>query len=117
MPESDWLAICSVGDIPYDTGKYVEVGNRALAVFRGRDGDDVRVMDDACPHAGAPLSAGHVDDSGVISGGTPRGDGCVVCALHGWAFRLRDGRCPDNDAIGVRVYESRVVDGVVQVKL
>jgi NAD(P)H-dependent nitrite reductase small subunit len=95
--------VCAVHDLPCGTGRYVELGNRALAVFRV--GDEVRVIDDACPHAGAPLSAGHVDD------------GCVVCSLHGWAFRLRDGRCPDNEGIGVRVYESRVVDGVVQARL
>lgn len=98
-----WSHVCDWADVAPGSGRYVEVGNRAVAVFRV--GDDVVVMDDACPHAGAPLSAGRIED------------GCVLCALHGWAFSLRDGRCPDNPAIAVRVYESRVVDGVIEARL
>lgn len=104
MSDHDCVAVCNLADIPQGASRYVEVGNRALAVFRDGEGEVV-VMDDACPHAGAPLSAGYVEE------------GCVHCVLHGWAFRLSDGRCPDNDAIGVRTYPSKVVDGVVYARL
>lgn len=101
----EWTRLIPLNQIEPDAGRYVEAGGRALAVFRVQAQgatEQVVVMDDACPHAGAPLSAGRIED------------GCVHCALHGWAFRLQDGRCPDNDVIGVRVYPSRIVHGVVE---
>ena len=76
------------------------LGNRSLAVFRLGAGA-VTVMDDACPHAGASLSGGVVEQ------------GCVVCRYHAWAFDIKTGRCPDNPAIGVKVYESRVKGSMV----
>jgi len=36
-------------------------------------------IDDRCPHAGAPLSGGLVED------------GVVTCPMHHWQFRLSDG--------------------------
>ena len=50
---------------------------------------DGRVMasPDKCPHRGAPLSAGCIDD------------GALRCAYHGWRF-APDGRCVDIPALG-----------------
>lgn len=100
--ERGWHRLCEVAEIPApeDGGFYVTVGRRSLAVFR-LEGGAVRVIDDACPHAGASLAGGFVEA------------GCVVCRYHAWAFDLESGRCPDNAGIGVNVYESRVKDGVV----
>jgi nitrite reductase/ring-hydroxylating ferredoxin subunit len=39
-------------------------------------------LEDRCPHAGAPLSAGALRD------------GYIVCAWHGWKFSCEDGTCP-----------------------
>jgi nitrite reductase (NADH) small subunit len=90
--------------VPVGGGRYVEHAGRAYAVIRV-DKVTVRVMDDTCPHAGASLSAGHVED------------GCVVCPWHAWAFDVHTGTCPDNRAIVVRTYPSRVVQGRVEAQL
>ncbi len=45
-----------------------------------RDGEGVFVLDDRCPHRGAPLSLGRVDS------------GAVACPYHGWRFG-RGGAC------------------------
>src|SRR5690606_7229673 len=101
-----WVDLCSVADVPESGGHYVVHANRALAVFRQADGQFV-VIDDTCPHAGGSLSAGAVN----------RESGCVICPWHAWPFRLADGRCDDNPAIGVRRHPARVVDGRVQVEV
>lgn len=94
-PHDGWVDLCAIGDVPDDGGAYVVHNGRALAVFRVGP-DQVRVLDDRCPHAGGSLSAGHVQD------------GCVVCPWHAWPFDLDHGRCPDNPAIGVTTYPSRL---------
>ncbi|HEY0129916.1 MAG TPA: aromatic ring-hydroxylating dioxygenase subunit alpha [Allosphingosinicella sp.] len=45
-----------------------------------RDGDGPFVLDDRCPHRGAPLSRGRVEA------------GAVICPYHGWRFG-RGGAC------------------------
>lgn len=53
------------------------VCGRRVVLFRGADGR-ICCLDDACPHRGAPLSAGWVS--------AVEGHDCVVCPYHGWAF-------------------------------
>jgi nitrite reductase/ring-hydroxylating ferredoxin subunit len=57
----------------------VLLDDRAIALFR--DGDRVVALGDRCPHAGASLGGGWIED------------GAVVCPLHRWRFSLGDGRC------------------------
>lgn len=54
-----------------------------IALFRDRDGG-VGAVEDRCPHRFAPLSAGKVDDQGVL-----------VCGYHGLGFD-RTGACARN---------------------
>jgi nitrite reductase (NADH) small subunit len=99
-----WTTLCQVDEIPSSGGHYVRYDNRSLAVFRS-PGGQVHVLDDACPHAGASLSGGHIDN------------GCAICPWHGWAFNLPDGKCPDNPQIGVKSHRVQIDNGQVQVQL
>ncbi len=99
---SQWIVLCQVDEVPLGTGKYVVVGKHGYAVFVV--GDEVRVIDDNCPHAGASLSGGHLDEEGVVR-----------CPMHNWYFDTCSGKCTDNERIGVETYESRVVDGCVEI--
>ena len=84
-------------------GQFVCVGEKRVAVFR--DGESYRVIDDACPHAGANLSAGFLDN------------GCVVCPWHFWKIDLRTGRCTNAADAGVNTYQVRVEGERVLAKL
>jgi len=81
----------------------VTLGKRSLVLFHTADG--FYAMDDACPHAGAPLSGGNV------VGGT------VTCPLHAWRFQLADGQLVGNPKIRVACYPVHVADGAVWVEL
>ncbi|MFG0328892.1 MAG: Rieske (2Fe-2S) protein [Phycisphaerales bacterium] len=102
-----WRPLCRLDEIEIGRAKYIEPDGEGavtapLAVVR-TDAMTATVLDDTCPHAGASLSGGRVYD------------GCLVCPWHAWEFRLSDGRCPDNEQITVRRYDSRVrEDGVVE---
>lgn len=96
-----WIVLCPLDQIAIGRAHYVEAADRPLCVVRIGE-TDAKVFDDACPHAGGPLSGGHVED------------GCLVCPVHQWPFRLVDGVCADVSNIRVRQHVSRVRNGVVE---
>ncbi|HID21448.1 MAG TPA: nitrite reductase [Planctomycetaceae bacterium] len=97
--------VAKVGDIPEGEGRAFPVAGRAIAVFC-IDGQ-YWAVDDVCPHQGASLASGHVED------------GTVVCPWHAWRFCIRKGSwadCPDS-ALGIDTFPTRVVGDEIQVEL
>src|SRR5947207_11609415 len=71
-----------------------------------RVGDAVHVLDDACPHAGGPLSEGAVLD------------GALVCPYHAWMWDLGTGVCvAPSRAARVAIHATRIEAGEVWVEL
>lgn len=99
------MRLCEIDDLDAGAGHQVTVEGRRLAVFLV-DGA-VRVIDNACLHAGGPLA-----DGAVV-------DGCVICPFHGWVYELASGRCVvgARTAGDVRAYDAWVDDGVVVAEL
>jgi nitrite reductase (NADH) small subunit/3-phenylpropionate/trans-cinnamate dioxygenase ferredoxin subunit len=95
--------VCRVGDLAEGEGRTVEVGNKLIAVFC--DHGRLFAIDDVCPHMGASLSGGYVED------------GIVTCPWHAWRFRLADGAWADNPRIKIGSYPVRVVGEEVQVQV
>lgn len=93
-----------MAQLPDTGGAYMTYNGRALAVFRVGP-DEVCVFDDVCPHAGASLSGGYIDQD------------CVVCPWHAWSFHVGTGQCPDNPAIKITTYLARVVKGRVWIQI
>lgn len=82
-------------------GTFIEVAGRELAVFLLDGPTRVRVIDNACPHAG-----------GNLSGGAVQGE-VVTCLLHDWQFDLRTGVCVDSARARVRCYPAEIRGGEV----
>lgn len=102
---SDFQTVAREGDIPEGSGRCFPVGGTMVGVFL--DGGQYFAINDFCPHMGASLSDGHVED------------GAVMCPWHAWRFRLSDGLWCDNSRSGIRTatYEVRVVNGDIQVRV
>lgn len=100
---TDFQTVANDGDIPDSQGRCFPVNGTMVAVFyeNGR----YLAINDFCPHMGASLSDGYVED------------GAVRCPWHAWQFRLSDGTWLDNSKSDIRtaVYEVRVKDGEIQV--
>ena len=97
----DFADVGPVEAVPETGGLSVLVDGRAVALFRDRGA--IVAFDDACPHAGAPLSAGVCRD------------GVVVCSWHGFRFDAKTGACalasggPSATVRAVRVEQGRVL--------
>ena len=61
-------------------------------------------INDFCPHQGASLGAGCLDD-----------EGAVMCPWHAWRFDIRDGSWRDSPRIKTETFEVRIVGGDIQV--
>jgi nitrite reductase/ring-hydroxylating ferredoxin subunit len=62
-------------------------------------------VSDTCPHAGGSLSEGMIDGRELI------------CPLHAWGFDVETGTSPDDPSCVLSVYEIRVSDGAIEVRL
>ena len=91
-----WTNLCELTELEEDGGKYVEIGGLAIAVFL--HAGKVHAMDNSCPHAGANLAGGYIEQ------------GCIVCPKHNWPFRLEDGQLRDTPGVNVDVYPVRLLE-------
>jgi nitrite reductase (NADH) small subunit/3-phenylpropionate/trans-cinnamate dioxygenase ferredoxin subunit len=100
---AEFQTVCKVQDLPEGEAKTVEVGGRLVAVFH--IAGQYLAIDDVCPHMGASLSGGHVEN------------GVVTCPWHAWRFRLADGAWADNPRLKIGCYAVRVEGDEVQVRV
>jgi nitrite reductase (NADH) small subunit/3-phenylpropionate/trans-cinnamate dioxygenase ferredoxin subunit len=97
------VTIGKVEAIPEGGSIVVTVGTKDVAVFRVNG--QFHAIDDMCPHMGASLSGGYVED------------GVVTCPWHFWRFRLADGTWADNPKIKTGCYSVHVVGDELQLEL
>src|SRR5260370_36151794 len=100
---AEFQTVCRVEDVVEGEGKTVEVAGKLIAVFCV--GGRYYAIDDVCPHMGASLSTGYVEN------------GIVTCPWHAWRFRLADGAWADSPRIKIGSYPVRIEDGAVQVQV
>jgi nitrite reductase (NADH) small subunit len=108
MPEEssnddNFITVAKVGAIPEGEGMSFQVGDRLVAVFNYHG--EYRAIDDLCPHMGASLGAGYLDEEGV-----------VTCPWHAWRFNVCTGKWADNPRLGVDTFEVRVKGDKIQVR-
>ena len=101
MPQR--VTVAKVGDIPEGEAIVVNVRQKDVAVFNV--GGTLRAIDDMCPHMGASLSGGFVED------------GCVTCPWHYWRFHLADGAWADNPKVKIGAYPVHVEGDEIQLEL
>lgn len=99
-----WIRVARVSDIDSTIPFFVEVNNRAVALYRAHD--VVYATDDTCSHAEASLCAGEYH--GYI----------VTCPRHGGQFDIRTGQAVKMPAsVPIDVFPVRIENGEVFLSL
>lgn len=98
-----FVTVAKVGAIPEGEGRSFQVGDRLVAVFLHQG--QYLAIDDLCPHMGASLGAGYLDEEGV-----------VTCPWHAWRFCVRDGKWADNPRLSVDTFDVRVAGDEIQIR-
>jgi len=101
---AEYRTVCRIEELPVGEGRLFEWDGKHVAVFLADNGE-YYAMDDTCLHAGGPLH------EGGLMGTT------VVCPWHHWEFDLKDGSCGLNPYHKLDVYQVRVREGEVQVRI
>jgi len=107
------IAIGKLADIPVGGNVVVTITKKDVAKQKDVEvdvavfnvGGTLYAIDDLCPHMGASLSGGHVDD------------GCITCPWHYWRFRLSDGAWADSPRVKTGSYPVHVVGDDVQLEM
>ena len=99
-----FVTAVTVRDIPPGQGKQVTVNGRTIALFNVNG--TYHALDDTCPHRGASLSEGMVENNED------------TCPWHGARFNVNTGAhlCPPAPS-GVQTYKVQVVGDEVQIDL
>lgn len=92
MPQR--VTVAKVADIPDGGAIVVSVRQKDVAVFNV--GGTLRAIDDMCPHMGASLAGGHVENK------------VVTCPWHAWRFCVTDGTWMDNKRLKIGNYAVKV---------
>jgi nitrite reductase (NADH) small subunit/3-phenylpropionate/trans-cinnamate dioxygenase ferredoxin subunit len=101
--DNGFVSVARVGAIPEGEGASFQIGERLVAVFNHQG--TYLAIDDLCPHMGASLGAGCLDEDGV-----------VTCPWHAWRFDARSGTWADNPRLSIDTFEVRVAGDEIQVR-
>ena len=101
---SNFETIANAADIP--ANKSLAVEHRGLKLLVCNSGGEFVVVENRCSHQDQPLERGRIRN------------GYIICPVHGMRFRLESGEPVGQlTRVPIRLFESRVVDGAVQVRV
>jgi 3-phenylpropionate/trans-cinnamate dioxygenase ferredoxin subunit len=101
---AEFQTVAHIVDVPANGSVALELDGVPLLVCN--TGDDVVVVENRCSHQDQPLEGGRIRN------------GYIFCPIHGMRYKLSDGEAVGQlTRVPINVFETRVVDGEVQVRL
>ncbi len=116
---SEWHDIAAEADVVAGTPAIARIAGREIGVMRDPRTNEIFAIRNRCPHSGAKLCLGTVEQR---IEGTPGGHyelvdrTVIVCPWHGWEYDASTGECPEDNNYRVAVYPVRVEAGRVLVQ-
>jgi NAD(P)H-dependent nitrite reductase small subunit len=98
-----YIKVLKCDDLEIGKSAIIEVGDKEIALFNYKG--DYYAIDNVCPHRGAPLGEGRIEE------------GILICPNHEWRFELKSGWCPQNPELSTEVYPIKVHEGKIYVRL
>ncbi len=110
LPQTSWVRVAEVSEVPDDGGIAVKYGNTQLAVFNFKSRGEWFATQNMCPHKrDMILARGMVGDAA----GIPK----VACPFHKKTFSLTSGECLSGDDMNIAVFPIKVEDGAIYLEL
>ena len=97
-----WTRAAKVSDISEGQAVVVSIKNKQIALLKSDD--HFCAIDNTCPHRGAPLAQGRIED------------GQVTCSWHAWKFDVKTGECLTVPEGRIKTYPVKIVKDDVFVK-
>jgi nitrite reductase (NADH) small subunit len=101
---AEFVRICAQSELP-QPGRALEVSASGRPLCVANLNGEICVLDGICPHEGGPLGEGTLEQ------------GSVVCPWHSFAFDLHTGEAADAPELKAEVFEAKVENGELRVKL
>jgi len=98
-----FIEVAASSRVKEGRGHPVNIDGKKIALFRSNG--KVHALRDSCPHQGAPLSDGYVED------------GCAVCVYHDWKFHLEDGAFDHNELVKIPTFKVIEKDNKIYVQV
>jgi nitrite reductase/ring-hydroxylating ferredoxin subunit/multimeric flavodoxin WrbA len=99
----DFIQVCTVEELPNDSQKVVNIGNRKIALFHYNK--KISAIANACLHKAGPLGLG------VVSA---KYDGMyVTCPWHGWEYNIETGSAPPGYLDQQALYKVKIENGFI----
>jgi nitrite reductase (NADH) small subunit len=104
---SQWLTLCSVGQILPGCGVCALAGDQQIALFRPYADEQIFALSNIDPFAQASVLS-----RGIIA--EHQGELWVASPLKKQHFRLTDGLCMEDEVHSISAYEVRVREGNIE---
>ena len=98
-----FVEVAKTTDLPVGRAKAVSAGGHSIALYHTAAG--FFASGNTCPHRGGPLAEGDLMGNEI------------VCPWHLWGFDVTSGACTGDPSICVPVYEVRVENDRVLVRV
>jgi NAD(P)H-dependent nitrite reductase small subunit len=99
---TNWTKVAESSDVRERFGFSTNLLGTPIALFRFNS--HVYALRDACPHQGAPISEGYIQN------------GILTCPHHNWTFDLETGKFISNNLIRIPAYPVKEENGYVYVQ-
>ncbi len=102
---AEFQVVCRTADIAVGEAKCFEINGKRIGVYHLSDG--FYAIDDPCPHAGASLVRGCIEED------------VIHCRIHYWGFGIKDGLCREQNIPqhNVQTYEVLVQNDELSIRM
>ena len=95
--------IVNVENLKNNSSKIIIQNNIPIAIYKLNN--NFFVLDNRCPHRGASLGDGKLNDS------------IIECPLHNWKFNIETGECILNSKIQIKSYKFEILDDKIKIMI
>lgn len=98
-----FVKVASKSEIQNGKGRVVEIDGKEIAILN--DNGKFFAIENTCAHMQGPLGEGSCEN------------GNVTCPWHGWTYNLKTGKNTFNEDIKLKIYEVKIQDNDILIKV